>query len=126
MAYNLNLKINRFIPVWNKNKESTEPIELELKHLSIEDYCELLDIAQQSRDNVENGKIKNFTIVGKLASRMLPVFKKNIVKISNLTIDNRPIKIEELILDPEFIELNSEIMNEMLICATLSDDDKKK
>ena len=126
MAFNLNRKIKEFIPGWNDNKKSTEPIKIELNYLSIKDYCELIDISQKARDNIENGKIKSFSIMGELAMRMLPVFKTNITKISNLTIDNRPIKIEELTQSPEFIELNSEIMNEMLMRAIISDINKKK
>ena len=126
MAFNLDRKIKEFIPVWNENRKQAEPIKLELKFLDIENYCELIDISQGARENIEKGKIKDFSSVGKLASRMLPVFKTNIVKISNLTIDNRPIKIEELVLSPEFIELNSEIMNEMILNTMVSDTDKKK
>lgn len=126
MAYNLNRKTREFIPEWKDNKKNANPIKLELKTLLVEDYCELLDIAQRSSTNIENKKIKDFTIIGQLAKRLVPIFKTNITKISNLTIDNRSIKAEELALYAEFVELNSEITNEMIIRATLSDTDKKK
>ena len=64
--------------------------------------------------------------MGKTALRLLPIFKANIIKIYNLTINKSPAKAEELVQSPELIELNSEIMNEMIIRSTISDNDKKK
>jgi hypothetical protein len=126
MAYIINRKTIEFVPDWNKNKKSDNPIKIHFNPLSIDCYCELIDIAQKARENTETGKIKDFSVMGKLALRMLPVFKKNITKIENITNGNRIIIIEELVESPEFIELNSEIMNEMIIRATITQDDKKK
>jgi len=136
MAYNLNRKINKFIPEWNNNQASKDPIEIEINPLDIDDYCELLDISVKSRENVEKtGKknkkgenisvIKDFTVSGKVALRLIPIFRKNITAISNLTINNQTIKPEEIVRNPEFIELVSEIMNSMIVNSIISEDDKK-
>lgn len=126
MAYTINRKTIEFTPDWNKNKKSENPIKISYNPLSIDCYCELIDIAQKARENTVDGKIKDFSSMGKLALRMLPVFKKNIRKIENITNGNRAITVEELVESPEFIELNSEIMNDMIIKASLTQDDKKK
>ena len=134
MAYNLNRTTSTFIPEWNNNQESKEPIEIEFNPLNIDDYCEVLDISVKSRENTESSKnkkgkevlkIKDFSVQGKITIRLIPIFKNNIVKISNLTINDQPVKPEEIVRSPELMELSSEIMNEMIAHAVVSEDDKK-
>lgn len=126
MAYIINRKTIEFIPAWNKNKKSENPIKIHFNPLSIDAYCELIDIAQKARENTTDGKITDFSVMGKLALRMFPVFKRSITQIENIANGNRAITVEELVESPEFIELNSEIMNEMIIRASITQDDKKK
>ena len=122
MSINIARTLKEFIPSWNGNKESDNPIIVSLKPISSSDYWDLIAISaeiQSASTNNDYSKVKN------TLNKLAPIFEKNIKSITNLTIDDKAIVLKNLGIYPELLSLNSEIMAELLVRVSLTKEEEK-
>lgn len=127
MAFNIESK-SKFVPAWNDNKESDKPIEIELKYLNQSDYWSAMSVLKKMPVKSEKAETEGVApeLMAEISRTLAPIFQKSIDSITNLTMDNKPVKPALIAEHPKLIGLMTELMIELINRSSISSTDKKK
>lgn len=123
-------KTTEYIPEWNGNRESSEPIKVTLKRLTQQQIFEyqplLAKIKQRPADLPEDAIFSPFEGLSKEQMReygvmLAEVLQANCISITGiLDEDDNPVSPIDLLNDGSLMALTSEIISELFSISTLS------
>ena len=124
MAFTLSTKPKEFVPEWNGNRESDQPITMILGRLTVGDFWELAPLGQKIGKIVLNFSETNPKQISELLEKIKPLFIKYVSGLENLWIEEKKAMPSDVAEHIEFAPIMMEIISELISRAQITD--KKK
>jgi len=116
-----------FIPEWNGNKDSKDPIYMKLKRMNSRDFWKMMVLLEvlQGKVTATPDNSKSEAIISEL-DKIKPYFEEYISDLKGIEIDGAPAKPSDILSEPGLLPLITEISQIMTQSSIPSDQDKKK